>query len=114
MSQLTRRTFLRNSAILGTAAAFSARSWAQVAGANSDLRVAVIGLNGRGNSHLASLAAIKGVRVVALCDPDTAVLERAKVGRKGKDGKAGLSFPDAKLFTDLRELFQMSDLDAVT
>ncbi len=114
MSHLTRRTFIRNSALFGAAAALSARSWGQVAGANGDIRVAVIGLNGRGGNHLSSLAAIKGVRVVALCDPDTAVLERVKAGRRGKDGKQGPSYADAKLFTDLRELFAMTDLDAVT
>ena len=114
MNHLTRRTFLKNTALIGTAAALSARSWAQVAGANSDVRVAVIGLNGRGGNHLTSLAGVKGVRVVALCDPDTAVLERVKSGRRGKGGAAAPSYADAKTFTDLRELFAMPDLDAVT
>jgi hypothetical protein len=75
MNQFTRRKFIKTSAIAG-AAVFSARSWAQVAGANSDIRVAVIGLNGRGRNHVSALNGIKGVRVVALCDPDTAVLEQ--------------------------------------
>ncbi|MEO7796540.1 MAG: Gfo/Idh/MocA family oxidoreductase, partial [Opitutaceae bacterium] len=115
MSQLSRRTFLRNTAVIGAAAAFSSRSWAQVAGANGDIRVAVIGLNSRGGNHLSSLANIKGVRVVALCDPDTAVLERTKAPRKGKDGKqTSDGYPDAKTFTDVRELLQMKDLDAIT
>ena len=117
MNYLTRRTFLKNTALVGAATALSARSWAQVAGANSDIRVAVIGLNGRGGNHLTSLAGVKGVRVVALCDPDTAVLDRVKNGRAGKarkDGSAAPSYADAKTFTDLRELFAMSDLDAVT
>ena len=104
MSSLTRRTFIRNTALLGAATAFSARSWAQVAGANGDLRVAVIGLNGRGKNHLASLAKISGVRVAALCDPDTAVLERAAKSVGG----------GVKTYTDLRELFASPDIDAVT
>ncbi len=116
MNQITRRTFLKNTALAGAAAAFTARSWSQVAGANGDIRVAVIGLNGRGGNHLTSLAGVKGVRVVALCDPDTAVLERVKNGRSGKrkEGAASPSYADAKTFTDLRELFAMTDLDAVT
>ena len=72
MKHPSRRQFLKTSALAARAIAFSARSWAQVAGANSDVRVAVLGLNGRGKSHVESLAAIRGVRIVALCDPDSA------------------------------------------
>jgi predicted dehydrogenase len=107
MSHLTRRTFLKSSAVAGAAVAFSARSWSQVAGANGDVRVAVVGLNGRGRNHLTSLAAIKGVRLVALCDVDTAVLARVKSGL----GEAGAS---VRTFVDLRELLAMPDLDAIT
>ncbi len=80
MNNLTyRRTFLKTSVIaVAGGNAFSARSWAQVAGANSDIRIAVLGLNGRGRNHLTNLKAIPGVRIVALCDIDTAVLEKAK------------------------------------
>ncbi len=101
---LTRRAFFRNTALVGAATALSARSWAQVAGANGDLRVAVIGLNGRGKSHLASLAKIKGVRLVAICDADTAVIERTK---KELD-------PSVRTYVDLRELLAANDIDAVT
>jgi predicted dehydrogenase len=107
MNRLTRRRFLKTSALAAGAVAFSARSWSQVARANSDIRVAVIGLNGRGKNHVSSLAAIKGVRLVALCDPDTAVLARA---RKLDD----LNGASIKTYTDLRELFAASDVDAVT
>ncbi|MEO6569326.1 MAG: Gfo/Idh/MocA family oxidoreductase [Opitutaceae bacterium] len=105
MSQFTRRTFIKNTAVIGTAAAFSARSWAQVAGANGDIRVAVIGLNGRGKNHLSSLAKVEGVRVVALCDPDTAVLEKVKPTVNGGE---------VKTFVDVRELLASRDIDAVT
>ena len=116
MNHLTRRSFLKTTALAGAATALSARSWAQVAGANSDVRVAVLGLNGRGRNHLESLAKVSGVRVVALCDPDTAVLERVKNGGgRGKGGKGSdVSYADVKTFTDLRELFAMPGLDAVT
>lgn len=111
MNSLTRRTFLKGTAVATTAVALSPRSWAQVAGANGDIRVAVIGLNGRGRNHLSSLAGIKGVRVVALCDPDTAVLERVKASKD----KAGTTlYTDVKTFTDVRELLAMPGLDAVT
>jgi predicted dehydrogenase len=111
MNHLTRRTFLKTTATIAAGAALSARSWGQVSGANTDIRVAVIGLNGRGKSHLQSLAELPGVRIVALCDPDSAVLQRTK-GFKTKSGKTPVI--GARTFTDIRELLAMPDLDAVT
>ena len=108
IEHLTRRAFLRSTALAGAAtAAFTARSWAQVAGANSEIRVAVVGLNGRGRSHLASLAKVPGVRLVALCDVDTAVLEKTKAGL----GAAGAS---VRTYVDIRELLAAKDVDAIT
>ena len=107
MNQFNRRSFLKTSALATGAFALSAHAWGQVTGANSDIRVAVIGLNGRGKNHVSSLSAIKGVRIVALCDPDTAVLEKAK-------RYEGIDATSVKTYTDLRELFADKDVDAVT
>lgn len=107
MSKFTRREFLKTSAMAAGALAFSANSWSQVIGANGDIRVAVIGLNGRGKNHVSSLAAIKGVRIVALCDPDKAVLEKAKTLK-------GINSASIKTYTDIRDLFAARDIDAVT
>ncbi len=101
----SRRTFLKTSALAAAGTVLPARSWANVLGANDDIRVAVIGLNGRGMNHVSSLKRISGVRIVALCDPDTAVLDRAKT--RG-------ALPEAKLYTDIRELLANRDIDAVT
>ncbi len=103
MNHLTRRTFIKNTALLG-AATLSARCWANVVGANSDVRVAVVGLNGRGKNHLSSLAKIPGVRVVALCDPDQAVLTRTVNSWGG----------GVTIYPDLREMLASPDLDAIT
>jgi predicted dehydrogenase len=103
----TRRQFLRTTALAATAATLSPRSWAQAAGANDDVRVAVIGLNGRGRNHLTSLRAVPGARIVALCDVDTAVLERTAAAL-AKDGLAPAKY------TDLREVLAAPDIDAVT
>ncbi|MDB6115301.1 MAG: oxidoreductase domain protein [Lacunisphaera sp.] len=104
MKNFTRRNFLKTSALAAAGVALSARSWAQVVGANSDVRVAVVGLNGRGKNHLTSLSKIPGVRVVAICDVDTAVLEKT-----AKTLPAGV-----KTYTDVRELLGARDIDAVT
>ncbi|GAC1516749.1 MAG: Gfo/Idh/MocA family oxidoreductase [Gemmatimonadaceae bacterium] len=105
MSPFSRRTFLKTSALAAASAALPASSWAQVMGANSDLRVGVIGLNGRGKNHLSSLAAITGVRVVALCDADTAVLDKVKPTVNGGN---------VKTYQDLRQMLASPDVDAVT
>jgi predicted dehydrogenase len=55
---------------------FTARSYGNILGANSDIRVGVIGFNGRGNSHIDAFSHMKGVRLVALCDADQAVLDK--------------------------------------
>jgi len=103
-SRLSRRTFIKRSALFGAATFLSTHSWGQVAGANGDIRIAVIGLNGRGKNHLSSLAKIPGVRVVALCDPDSEVLEKAAHTLGGK----------VKTYIDVRELLASSDVDAIT
>jgi len=104
MQPHSRRTFIKAAALAG--AAFSARSWAQVSGANGDVRVAVVGLNGRGREIARDFRLMPGVRVVALCDVDTAVLDRelavARTAGESPDG-----------YVDLRELLRRADIDAV-
>ena len=104
---ITRRSFLKTSALGFAVTALSARSWAQVAGANSDVRVAVVGLNGRGKNHLGSLAKIPGVRIVAICDADLFVLERTASDLAKQEIKP-------EKFTDIRQLLAMDGLDAIT
>jgi len=102
MSRLTRRTFLKNSAVAAAGAALSARSWGQVPGANGDLRIGVAGINSRGKNLLTEASRIPGVRIVALCDVDTAVLDAV-----------AKTYPDAKKFVDFREMLAEPGLDVV-
>src|SRR6516164_6258682 len=78
-----------------------------VLGANSDIRLAVIGLNGRGKTHIEEFQKIPGVRLVALCDPDRNVLDKAV----GKCQDLGASLQG---YTDIRRLLESKDLDAVS
>ena len=107
MNLPSRRAFLKTVTLATTATFLSARSWGQVTGANGDVRVAVVGLNGRGRNHLTSLRAVSGVRIAAICDVDTAVL--AKVATElAKDGLA------PEQFTDVRALLASPNIDAIT
>jgi predicted dehydrogenase len=105
MNSFSRRTFLKTSALAAAGAALPVNSWAKALGANGDIRVAVIGLNGRGRNHLSSLAKIPGVRVVALCDADSAVLAKVKPTVNGGN---------VKTYQDIRALLADKDVDAVT
>ncbi len=107
MKTTNRRTFLKSAAVSATAVSWSARSWAQVAGANSDVRYAVIGFNGRGRDHLGGLSKVKGCRLTGLCDVDSAVLdkERQAWAEKGLVTEA---------VTDLRKLLESKNVDAVS
>ncbi len=107
MSHFTRRHFLKTTALVAATTALSARSWAQVVGANGEVRVAVVGLNGRGKNHLTSLKEIKGARIAALCDVDRVLLEKtaAKLATEGIT---------VKTYTDVRELLASPDIDAIT
>ena len=104
MQNFSRRDFIKT-AVLGTAGfSFSAASYAKIVGANSDIRVAVIGFNSRGAGHIATLKGIKGVRLVALCDVDKQNARRHAEGT-GR-GRHGLR--------DMRKLFENKDIDAVS
>src|SRR5215475_7656312 len=105
MTTIDRRSFIKSTALVAAGAALPARSWSQIMGSAADIRVAVIGLNGRGRNHLSSLAKIPGVRVVAICDVDTAILDKVKPTVNGGA---------VKTYTDLREVFASSEIDAVT
>jgi predicted dehydrogenase len=103
MSHLNRRTFIKNSALAAAVAGLSAQTYAQSAGANGDLRVAVVGFRSRGNEHIKELKKIKGVRIVALCDVDSNVVAK---GLKEN--------PGAKGYTDMRKMLEDKDIDAVS
>src|SRR6266511_698526 len=107
MNHLTRRSFLKRSLATSAALSLPARFWAQVPGANDDLRVAVIGFNGQGKSHIHSLTGIKGVRIVALCDVDRTVLER-EAKELEKEGKP------IQTYTDVRKLLESKSIDAIS
>jgi predicted dehydrogenase len=104
MNLTTRRTFLKTSAFASAGLVLSAKSWGQVNQANSDVRIAVIGLNGRGKSHIDSIKKANGVRLVAVCDADSAVLAHTLASLDSS----------VKGYSDLRELFNSPEVDAVT
>src|SRR5437588_92967 len=79
MKSLNRRRFLRTSCLSAVSLGFlpSLRVHAaSKAGANEEIRYAVVGFNGRGMSHIEGMRKVKGTRLIALCDADRSVLDR--------------------------------------
>ena len=101
----SRRQFLGSA--IGAAGLVALPSWAKPIGANEDVRIAVIGFNGRGAGHIGSLLKIKGVRIVALCDVDQNVMDKAVAQLKKQN-------IEVKQYKDFRECCAAKDIDAIT
>jgi len=111
MKNTTRRTFIRNSALagIGLSYPFSAKSYANILGANDRVSLAVAGLNGRGRAHLSAARDLKDkTQVVALCDVDKRVFE--------KTFKDYGDFVDRKvaIYEDIRDVLEDKNVDALT
>lgn len=104
-SQMKRRDVLKSTFFAGTALALP--TWSKAAGSNGDIRIAVIGFNGRGAGHIGNLLKIKGVRIVALCDVDSAVVAKQVEVLAKKN-------ITVKTYEDYRKLCEDKDIDAVT
>jgi predicted dehydrogenase len=107
MKSLNRRSFLKSTALTAAAVSLPAKSWAQVEGSNSDIRVAVVGFRGRGKDHINGFAKVPGVRITGLCDVDPNVLNR-EVDRLKADGK------EVQPFSDVRKVLESKNVDVVS
>ncbi len=108
----TRRDFLRKGtagALAGSALlSFSPRSYARILGANDRINIAVIGIRGRGGSHMRSFAKIKGVHVKYLVDIDENLFKRRL------DEMDQLVGYRPATEWDMRRVFDDKDIDAVS
>jgi predicted dehydrogenase len=103
--KLTRRSFLTKTALATGALTFSVNK--RVLGANSDIRVAVVGFHGRGTDHINGLRHVDGVRLVALCDVDKHVLGNGVEAAKNRG-------ENVQGYTDIRKLLENKDIDAIS
>lgn len=76
-----------------------------------EVRVGLIGVGGRGMSHLGSLLAIDNVKITAVCDivPSRVAAAQARVVKKGQPEPAGFS----KNETDFENLCKRDDVDII-
>jgi predicted dehydrogenase len=101
---LSRRRFLARSFAAAGATALS--PWAKALGTNNDLRLAVIGFRSRGEQLIEAFRQISGLRIVALCDVDQAVLD-AQLEKFKSRGERPTKY------TDVRKLLEDKAVDAV-
>ncbi len=102
MNQPNRRSFLTVSA-LGSVAATTALQRVGRSQANKKLRLAFIGVGGRGRANLNTIARDPDVEVVALCDVNGRNLDAAHK-----------QYNDARTYVDFRKLYeQADDIDGV-
>jgi predicted dehydrogenase len=99
VDQTSRRFFL---------GALTAASAARVWGANDRINVAIVGLGGRGTSHLNIYSKMSEARVVGLCDVNQAAREKAQATLLKNTGAK------AKEFVDMREAFADPSVEVVS
>ncbi len=108
---LSRRQFVGRVAAgaAGFAVRSTAKSYAQILGANERVSFAVIGLNGRAGAHLSALHSNqKDARLTMVCDVDSTILDKFA-------GKAARVMGDApKAEKDFRKVLAAKDVDVIT
>jgi predicted dehydrogenase len=106
-SPQSRRRFLQSSlAFAGAGFAIGGtRTTGRVLGANDAIRVAVAGVNGRGNAHIDEFPKIPGVELIYLVDPDERTFGKAL---KNVAGRA------PKTIRDIRQALDDKDVDVVS
>jgi len=108
MKAMNRRDFLRVTSAGAGAMAFGGGLKPARAGVNDTIRLAVIGVRGRGQAHIAGFEQLPGVEVAALCDVDQHILgERAEALEKETNRKI-------VRYGNMRELFDDKRIDAVS
>jgi len=106
MTLITRRAFLQTSAAVASVPLIGYTP--SVMGANDTIRVAVVGLRGRGRNHIGGYMGQKNVEVAALVDPDEKVLAGAVASVEKRSGKKPIGE------TDIRKVLEDQSIDAIS
>ncbi|MEW6303471.1 MAG: Gfo/Idh/MocA family oxidoreductase [Verrucomicrobiota bacterium] len=102
-SPLSRRQFVKSTALAASAVAISARSYAQISGANERVNIGVIGFGLIGRIHTRSFHALSESRVVAV----------AETYQPRADACKELVGSHVKQYRDFRKMLEDKDVDAV-
>jgi predicted dehydrogenase len=113
MDLFSRREFLNRAAIIAAAGAAGTATAADTKpvaarGAMDKLRVAVVGVRGRGGAHVSGFLGKNNCEITTVCDCDEAVVGGAMKSIEGKQGKA------PKFEKDIRKVVADKDIDIVS
>lgn len=105
----SRRKFIKTAAtgslaVLGMPTLIPAHAF----GANDRVRMAVIGVNGRGTDHIAGFSKLPDVEVATLCDVDKVILAKRAGEFETKYGRK------VQMVQDLRQVYEDKNIDAVS
>ncbi len=112
MSKINRRRFLQTGSALagGTLLLGGTRAAGKIAGANDRVRIAVVGLHGRGRDHTNGWLGQDNVEIAYLVDPDRDVLaEKMKLLSKRTAGKF-----NTQGVADIRTVLDDKNIDAIS
>lgn len=113
MDKIPRRKFIKNAvgAVAGTSllSTYPVNLFSRSFSPNDTINLGIVGVGNHGHwSHLwNSYYKMEGVRIVALCDPDRAVLDREARKFYDKGEKVAC-------YTDIRKLLENKDVDAIS
>src|SRR4051794_35330257 len=108
LKQPARRSFLKASLAAATTSLTTAASARKIVGANDRIRLAVVGVRGRGWNHVEGYKSIPGVEIACFCDVDENVL------RKRLANAESMGLPKPQTEVDFRKLLEDKNLDAVS
>ena len=91
-----------------TGAAVAGRSWVQAAGAPSNrVRLAVMGVGGRGSALMQSAMHFPDIEIAAVCDVDSRAMDKAAAEVAKQSGKT------PKRDKDIRRILEDKEIDGV-
>src|SRR6516162_1804460 len=99
---MNRRHFLmRSAAAMGAASSMFGE-------ASDRVRVACIGIGGRGKDHIGGYSKLENVEIAAICDIDDSHIANGlkQIGNLGK--------PEPKTYKDIRKLLEDKSIDAIS
>jgi predicted dehydrogenase len=105
-----RRSFLRNITAATSATFLAPASFLRAQGSNDAIRIAGIGVGGRGPGIFKDALYTKNARLVALCDVDAKRVANGKTVFEQDPNNAGQSIAT---YSDIRRLLENKDIDAV-
>jgi predicted dehydrogenase len=110
----SRRAFIKTAGMSATALTigsvlpgFSAKSYRSIIGANDRVRIAVMGVNSRGLSHIENFSKLENTEVVYLCDVEEGAI------KKGLQTAKTFNLVPA-VEKDIRKLVAKTDFDALS